>query len=487
MVQAIERVVPRPWSMPLGSLLRPPVTCAASTTVVEAAATMTRERTPWLLVRGRDGLGIVTEQDLSARVLATGRDPRTPIGEIAAGLAQEIASDRTAADVLLSMLESGVRHVPVVDARRRLLGVVSDVDLVGLGWRSPLQLRSRIESTTDVPGVAAAGLELPRIVAGLVDEGADPIDVARMVTLVIDALTQRFIGLAVDQLGPPPVPWAWMMLGSAARREQAAITDQDHALAFALDGEPLEEVDGYFLELATAVTSGLEVAGIPRCHADVVAENRSLRRPLDHWVTAFTDWMDDPRLESGRQASILFDQRRAAGPLEAERTLDAIIKSAASKPRFTARLARQAVDVPAPPIPARVFPFGARKRDEWTFDVKREGLTPIVNLARSYALEAGLVEAGTLRRLSGAASSGRISERSRGDLTEAFRLLWRIRLEHHARCVEGGERVADLSASRSVGSLSQAHLTEAFRIIRHEQRSLRHGRARTRQVRSLDK
>src|SRR5262245_50539036 len=116
MVQAIERLVPRPWSTRLGSLVRPPVTCAASTTAAEAAATMTRERTPWLLVRGRDGLGIVTDQDLGARVLALGRDPHTPIGEIAGGLAQEIPSDRTAADVLLSMLESGARHVPVVDA-----------------------------------------------------------------------------------------------------------------------------------------------------------------------------------------------------------------------------------------------------------------------------------------------------------------------------------------------------------------------------------
>jgi CBS domain-containing protein len=479
MVQAIERVVPRSWSVRLGSLLRPPVTCAASTTAVEAAATMTRERTPWLLVRGRDGLGIVTEQDLSARVLALGRDPRTPIGEIAGGLAEEIPSDRTAADVLLSMLESGARHVPVVDARRRLLGVVSDVDLVGLGWRSPLQLRSRIESATDVPGVAAAGLDLPRIVAGLIDEGADPIDVARMVTLVIDALTQRFIELAVQRLGAPPVPWAWMMLGSAARREQAAITDQDHALAFELNGEPLEQVDEYFLELATAVTSGLAAAGIPRCHADVVAENRSLRRPLDHWVTAFTDWMDDPRIESGRQASILFDQRRSAGPLEAERTLGAIIGSAPSKPRFIARLAKQAVDVPAPPIPARGFPFGSLRRGEWTFDVKRAGLTPIVNLARSYALEAGVTEAGTLRRLSGAAACGRIYEQSRGDLTEAFRLMWRIRLEHHARCVEGGRPVDDLIDGRFVGSLSRAHLAEAFKIIRHEQRSLRHRRAKT--------
>lgn len=479
MVQATERVVPRPWLTRLGSLLRPPVTCEASTTAVEAAATMTRERTPWLLVRGQSGLGIVTEQDLCARVLALGRNPRTPIGEIVGGLAKEVPSDRTAADVLLSMLESGARHVPVVDARRRLLGVVSDVDLVGLGWQSPLQLRSRIESATDVPRVAAAGSDLPRIVAGLVDEGADPIDVARMVTLVIDALTQRFIELAVERLGAPPVPWAWIMLGSAARREQAAMTDQDHSLAFDLDGEPLEEVDGYFLDLAKAVTSGLEAAGIPRCHADVVAENRSLRRPLDHWVAAFNEWMDDPRLESGRQASILFDQRRSAGPLEAERTLGPVIGSAANRPRFLARLAKQAVDVPSPTVPGRAFPFGARRRGEWTFDVKQEGLTPIVNLARSYALESGATEAGTLDRLSVAETRGRIDGATRDNLAEAFRLLWRVRLEHHAGCISNGRPVDDVVDGDAVGSLSRAELLEAFRIIRREQRSLGHHRAKT--------
>lgn len=476
MVQAIERVVPRAWSTRLGSLLRAPVSCAANTTASEAAAMMARERTPWLLVRGHGQLGIVTEQDLSTRVLALGRDPRTPIGEIAGELSTGIPSDRTAADLLLSMLESGVRHVPVMDTRRRLLGVVSDVDLLGLGWRSPLQLRSHIESATGVQAVAAAGLDLPRTVVSLVDEGADPVDVGRMVTLVIDAMTQRFISFAVERLGAPPVPWAWLMLGSAARREQAVITDQDHALAFELNGEEIEEVDGYFLELARAVTSGLEAAGIPRCHADVVAENRSLRRPLDHWVTAFNEWMDEPRLETGRQASILFDQRRSAGPLEAERTLGPVIGSAGTRPHFIARLAKQAVDVPSPPIHTRGFPFGTRDRGEWTFDVKREGLTPIVNLARSYALEAGVTEAGTLHRLSSAAARGRIDERTRADLTEAFRLMWRIRLEHHARCVADGGPVDDVVGGRSVGSLSRAQLVEAFRIIRHEQRSLQRRR-----------
>jgi CBS domain-containing protein len=186
--------------------------------------------------------------------------------------------------------------------------------------------------------------------------------------------------------------------------------------------------------------------------------------------------MDEPRLEAGRQASILFDQRRSAGPLEAERTLGPVIGSAGTRPHFIARLAKQAVDVPSPPIHTRGFLFGIRDRGGWTFDVKREGLTPIVNLARSCALEAGVTEAGTLHRLSSAAARGRIDERTRADLTEAFRLMWRIRLEHHARCVADGRPVDDVVDGRLVGSLSRAQLVEAFRIIRHEQRSLQRPR-----------
>jgi hypothetical protein len=57
--------------------------------------------------------------------------------------------------------------------------------------------------------------------------------------------------------------------------------------------------------------------------------------------------------------------------------------------------------------------------------------------------------------------------------------MWRIRLEHHARCVEDDHPLDDLIEGRSVGSLSRAHPAEALKIIRHEQRSLRHRRAKT--------
>lgn len=464
MAQAIAREysISRPWSARIGGLLRPPVTCHGSTSAQEAAALMARERSPWLLVLQAHGWGVLTEQDLCARVLAAGRSPGTPVGDLVTEPAAALPSDRRAADALMFMLESGLRHVPVVDGHRRVLGVVSDTDLAGLPFRSPLTLRSAIQSAVDDEDVAAAGRELPTAVQAMVDTGVDAMDAARMVTLIIDAMVRRLIDLAVGRLGPPPVRWAWLSLGGAARSEQGIVTDQDHALAFDLAQAPLEEVDRYFLALSTRVTSGLEAAGIPRCKAKVVAEERSLRRPIEHWIVAFEDWIDESRPVGGRQASVLFDYRRTAGPLEAEHTFARVIGSAPQHPRFLRQLAKQAV---AARPPARA---AAGRR----IDVKAQGLTPIVNLARSYALESGVTEPRTLERLELSAASGRIDEQIRAGLSEAFRLLWRVRLERHAACVSEGRGPDDLVDPRTLGPLTRAELREAFRIVRHAQRAL---------------
>jgi CBS domain-containing protein len=104
--------------------------------------------------------------------------------------------------------------------------------------------------------------------------------------------------------------------------------------------------------------------------------------------------------------------------------------------------------------------------------VKGGDITPITNLARIYAIRAGLTENRTLRRLQGAATAGRIDEQTRLGLEEAFRLLWQVRLEHQANLVSQRLPPDDMVDPASLGPLTRQGLKEAFRMIERAQDAL---------------
>ena len=332
--------------VPVGSLLRrPPVTFPSEGTVRDAATLMAEQRISSILIPRGSWWGIMTDRDLRSRVLAPGRPLETLVGEVMSFPASSVAPEAMASEVLLRMLEGGFHHFPVVDSGGALVGVVTDTDLMGLERQSPFALKSSIERARDEEATVAAARTLPQTVCALVEASVDPVDIGHVVGVTIDTLTRKLIELAIDRMGEPPVPWAWLALGSEARHEQALHTDQDHALAYDPQGRPVGEIDPYFAELAEAVTAGLEAAGIPRCKGDAMAYNEALRRSVDGWVAAFKRWMNDPGFEGSVLTSIVFDYRQIAGPLEVEPALDDVIRAAsAGYPQFLRHLARRALD-----------------------------------------------------------------------------------------------------------------------------------------------
>jgi len=71
------RALPDVVNRPVTSLLRSaPLFCAPTATAHEAAGLMQAEKRAALLVRTRDGLGIVTDRDLRDKVLARGLSPK---------------------------------------------------------------------------------------------------------------------------------------------------------------------------------------------------------------------------------------------------------------------------------------------------------------------------------------------------------------------------------------------------------------------------
>ncbi len=458
----------------VGSLLRRElVTIASDASVADAATTMTTERVSCLLVPDGDGWGIVTDRDFRTKVLAQRRDgASTRIHEVMTRPALTVSTDAMAGEVLLEMLDRGFHHFPVERPDGVVVGVVTDTDLMGLGRHTPFAMTSAIERASTVDGVSSATADLPNVIRTLVDASSDPVDVGHVVATTIDAATRRLVELGIDRLGEPPVPWAWLALGSEARQEQALRTDQDHALAYDAPEEREDELDRFFGPLAAFVTDGLEAAGIARCDGNVMASNRALRRSIAGWIRQFGEWMSTPGTGGSVLLSIAFDYRRVAGPLDADRRLNGIVTTAPRFPLFLRQLCRRALDDRPPTGFFRDLVVEARGEHAGTLDVKHGGITIIGNLARAAAISRGHTPKRTIERLRAAATAGSLDEDLADGLEEAFRFLWEIRLRHQVAQLDAGREPDDFVDPREIGPVARHGLKEAFKVIERAQRML---------------
>ncbi|MGH2525335.1 MAG: DUF294 nucleotidyltransferase-like domain-containing protein [Actinomycetota bacterium] len=331
-------------------------------------------------------------------------------------------------------------------------------------------LVDEIGRADDVKALASTSGMIPSVVGTLLERGVDPIDIGQVVGVAVDQLTTRLIELHVEQAGEPPASFAWMALGSAARHEQALTTDQDHAISYG-STDDVEAIDPYFARLATFVTDGLEACGITRCRGNVMAENPAWRRTVDGWRRRFMEYMTDPDIMGTRITNIAFDYRRVTGPVDIEPALDEVIRGARNDRPFVRRLVATGLESRPPLGRFRDVVVERGGEHPGTVDIKHGGITPITTLARLFAIRAGITENRTLERLRGAAAAGVISEGLRLALSESFRLLWRVRLEHHVAQVGQGTKPDDFVDPASLTPISRRGIGVAFHTIASAQRS----------------
>ena len=458
---------------PVGGLVRrAPVTSDPGMAVAGAAERMTAERVSCLLVPMRGGWGIVTDRDLRSRVLASHRSPETPVEEVASFPVKTLPENALVGEALLAMFAEGVHHFPVARPDGSIAGIVTATDLMDIGRDTPFSIRGAIERAQTRDDVVAAGRELPQVVLALVDASSDPVGVGRVVALVVDAMTTRLLTLGAERLGEPPVPWAWLALGSAARHEQALGTDQDHALAYDALDRPVEEVEPYFAELTEFVAAGLEGAGLPRCKGDAMATNPAMRKSVQGWVDALHAWMRDPGPSGSILSSIVYDFRRVTGPLDPEPELEATILEARNDLTFLRHLGRRVLDHRPPTGFLRDLVVERKGEHVGRLDVKHGGITIIGSIARLEGVRAGISAKETLDRLAGSANAGTLDEHAAGELSEAFRFLWEVRLRHQGDQVRRGESPDDFVDPSTLGPVTRRGLKEAFAVISRTQRGL---------------
>jgi CBS domain-containing protein len=104
------------------------------TTVQEAASLMEREDVGSLpVVESRESMrlvGIVTDRDLTLRVLARGDSGSTPVSSaMSSGQLACVTADDDLDKVERLMSEHQVRRIPVLDDNKRVVGMIAQADL----------------------------------------------------------------------------------------------------------------------------------------------------------------------------------------------------------------------------------------------------------------------------------------------------------------------------------------------------------------------
>ena len=455
-------------------ITRPAVSVEASESIRAAASVMSERRVSCLLVMDEGKLvGIVTDRDLRNRVVAAGVDTSLPVSQVMSADPATGSADALAFQILMEMTSRNIHHLPILGCDGAPEGVVTTTDLMRLEQTNPIYLVGDITQATDVAAVAEVSKRLAPVVELLVTQDASAEDIGRIVTAVGDAVERRLLGLAEEHLGPPPVPYCWVSLGSRARQEQALAADQDNALI--LDNDVQPEHAAYFEALATFVCDALVECGYPRCPGDVMATNPRWRVPLSQWRAEFTTWLTEPVPDAILRASIFFDMRPVYGdPRLFQKLRKHFLKQAPAARLFLAHLTKRATENEPPLGFFRGFVLEKHGANRATLDIKRGGVGAIVEIARVLALSVGSRAVNTQTRIAAAVDSGALSAERGQDLHDAFEFISYVRLRHQAAQVRADRETDNFVAPDDLSSFEKRHLREAFAIVRSAQSSLSH-------------
>jgi PAS domain S-box-containing protein len=252
--------------------------CSMNLSIRKAAAVMSKNNYSAILVTADESetgngkedkenprfIGIITDHDLRRRVVAEGIDTHRPVYEVMSSPLVVVADTALIFEAMLLMQEKGVRHLAVKDHSGKIISLINDRQLLHMQRNSSAYLIKEIHEAESVEDIVTTNNRLPRLVKALIDSGANSKNICRILTAVSDAVVERLIGFALEELGPPPTAFAFIALGSEGREEQTLKTDQDNAIIYEDITDPQKEKQAkdYFSKLGKKYACGWTNADI---------------------------------------------------------------------------------------------------------------------------------------------------------------------------------------------------------------------------------
>ena len=443
----------RIFSQAVGDHMGPPPPCLSrDADVAELLGALAEAKATCALVTDRAGrpAGIVTERDVARRIAL-----RCHGGEPVRSVMTEPVQSVEAGDYLYlavaRMRRFGWRHMPVVDADGRAVGLIELDRALGVAGEPVLR---RIDLVTHEGDLDA----LREIKAAQVDLAEDlfadhvPVpEIQGVLTHINRDIHRRIVehhlaAMEAEGRGPPPVDFAVIVMGSAGRGESFLYPDQDNGFILAdYPDSAHTEIDAFFIELAERMTRDLDAVGFPYCRGYVMATNPVWRKTESQWRAQVQSWGRRRSTIAVQFSDVFFDFRGAYGALEMVRDLRCVVvEMAKHSPAFLSELQREAARVG---VALGWFGRFVTEKDKpehrGEIDLKHMGTMPLVGALRLLSLREGVAETSTLRRIAALREAGVLGADQADYLGGAFEHITGLLLR---------EQIADFKAGRQVGN-----------------------------------
>lgn len=456
-------------------LTREVVSVCQTTSILAAAQVMSKEGISSLLITSNsadDVVGILTDMDMRQRVVASGIDTSEDVGAVMSTDFVTIDHNAYVFEAMLTMLRDNLQHLPILNGRKAL-GVLSLSDIVRYESQSSLLLVKGIFAQQSIGDLAEYSQQLPSVFVRMVNEDANSHMIGSAMAVIGRSFKQRLLALAEEQLGPPPVPYCFLALGSMARDEQLIVTDQDNAII--LD-DRYSEADhgGYFEQLAGIVCNGLAACGYTLCSGDIMATNPQWRLTQSQWREQFSQWIEKPDPKALLNSSIFFDLDGVWGETTwAQELREYIAEQARKSPLFLASLARNALNRTPPLGFFKGFVMEQDGRHRNSINLKRRGTAPLSDVIRVHALAVGSTSLNSFERLEDIEATDLLPAGKAQELSDALEYISMVRIRYQARDLETAQEPDNNIEPASLSNFERRNLKEAFQVLDNAQSFLK--------------
>lgn len=446
-----------------------PIFGDTSMSIQAAAKVMQKEQISALLLKSTDGdcAGVVTERDLTRRVIAPGHDISGSVAEVMSSPVITLPFDAPVFEASMAMTQQNIRHLAILDTNKQVVGILSSRDILKNQGQSPLFLLQETGESSSMAEIIEKQNRLPVVLRNLVADGAQSKNLAGFISTFSDVILKKVMGFTIEKLGPPPVKFVFMILGSDGRQEQTLKSDQDNAIIFEdVPRESEEEVTTYFLQFGEMACTLLDQAGYTFCTGGVMAKNPKWCLSLSRWQKNFSGWIHAAGPEDLLHASIFFDFRCGYGDATLIDRLRAFLfESFGEKRGFFSYMTENALRFRPPLGFFRNFVVESKGEHRSKLDIKT-AMTPIVDFARIYGLKNRIETTNTLERLYALKLKDVLTLNQYEELEKAYSFLLQLRLVRQITSIlDEGHPPDNYINPKKLTHIEQKMLKEIFKRI----------------------